>query len=58
MPKKAKSATVAVRLMSMAMTGYYRTLVRPRKHRPLSMLKYDPIVRRQVLFLERRRGKK
>ena len=32
-----------VRLISMAMTGYYRTLMRPRAHRPLSMLKYDPI---------------
>lgn len=27
----------------MAMTGYYRTLIRPRAHRPLSMLKYDPV---------------
>jgi large subunit ribosomal protein L33 len=32
-----------VRLISMAMTGYYRTLQRPRAHQPLSMLKYDPI---------------
>lgn len=32
-----------VRLISMAMTGYYRTLMRPRLHRPLSMMKYDPI---------------
>ena len=32
-----------VRLVSMAMTGYYRTLSRPRAHQPLSMLKYDPI---------------
>lgn len=32
-----------VRLISMAMTGYYRTMQRPRAHRPLSMLKYDPI---------------
>ena len=32
-----------VRLISMAMTGYYRTLQRPRAHRRLSMLKYDPI---------------
>jgi large subunit ribosomal protein L33 len=36
----------------MAMTGYYRTLRRPRASRPLSMLKYDPVVKRQVLFLE------
>lgn len=27
----------------MAMTGYYKTLVRPRQHHPLSMLKYDPV---------------
>lgn len=27
----------------MAMTGYYKTLVRPRVHKPLSMLKYDPV---------------
>ena len=25
------------------MTGYYRTMQRPRAHQPLSMLKYDPI---------------
>lgn len=39
----AKSRTIAVRLISMALTGYYKTLVRPRQHRPLSMLKYDPV---------------
>lgn len=39
----AKSRTIAVRLISMALTGYYRTLRRPRVHRPLSMLKYDPV---------------
>ncbi|KAH0194516.1 hypothetical protein KCV03_g400, partial [Aureobasidium melanogenum] len=43
MAKKAKSRTIAVRLISMALTGYYKTLVRPRQHRPLSMLKYDPV---------------
>lgn len=39
----AKSRTIAVRLISMAMTGYYKTFSRPRQHRPLSMLKYDPV---------------
>lgn len=39
----AKSRTIAVRLISMALTGYYRTMVRPRAHKPLSMLKYDPV---------------
>ncbi|RPB16735.1 hypothetical protein P167DRAFT_531693 [Morchella conica CCBAS932] len=57
MAKKPKSRTVAVRLISMAMTGYYKTFVRPRTHRPLSMIKYDPVVRRNVLFLEAKRGK-
>ncbi|KFZ11889.1 hypothetical protein V501_04519 [Pseudogymnoascus sp. VKM F-4519 (FW-2642)] len=57
MAKKAKSRTIAVRLISMAMTGYYKTLIRPRVHRPLSMLKYDPVVRKQVLFLEQKRKK-
>ncbi|KAF6227556.1 hypothetical protein HO173_012195 [Letharia columbiana] len=58
MAKKAKSRTIAVRLISMALTGYYRTLRRPRVHRPLSMLKYDPVVKKQVLFLEQKRGGK
>ncbi|KAK2761646.1 hypothetical protein FQN54_001474 [Arachnomyces sp. PD_36] len=58
MAKKVKSRTIAVRLVSMAMTGYYKTFVRPRAHRPLSMLKYDPVVKKQVLFLEAKRGGK
>ncbi|KAN0079029.1 hypothetical protein V8E54_005542 [Elaphomyces granulatus] len=58
MAKKGKSRTIAVRLISMAMTGYYRTMVRPRAHRPLSMLKYDPVVRKKVLFLEATKGGK
>jgi hypothetical protein len=39
----AKSRVIAVRLLSMAMTGFYRTMRRPRTSRPLSMLKYDPV---------------
>jgi len=54
----AKSRTIAVRLISMAMTGFFRTMVRPRAHRPLSMLKYDPVVKKKVLFLEQKRGGK
>ncbi|KAK2783040.1 hypothetical protein FQN52_000485 [Onygenales sp. PD_12] len=57
MAKKAKSRIIAVRLVSMALTGYYKTFVRPRASRPLSMLKYDPVVRKKVLFLEAKRGK-
>ncbi|KAI5296256.1 hypothetical protein KEM52_004882 [Ascosphaera acerosa] len=54
---KKKSRTIAVRLISMAMTGYYKTFTRPRTARPLSFLKYDPVVRKKVLFLEAKRGK-
>ncbi|KAJ5417882.1 uncharacterized protein N7487_001432 [Penicillium crustosum] len=57
-PDTAKSRTIAVRLISMAMTGYYRTMIRPRAHRPLSMMKYDPVVKKQVLFLEATKGGK
>lgn len=42
-PSIAKSRTIAVRLLSMAATGFYMTFRRPRTHRPLSMLKYDPV---------------
>ena len=38
-----ESRTIAVRVVSMAMTGYYKTFRRPRIARPLSFLKYDPI---------------
>lgn len=32
-----------MRIISMALTGYYKTLRRPRLHKPLSMMKYDPV---------------
>ncbi|RPB00554.1 hypothetical protein L873DRAFT_1804979 [Choiromyces venosus 120613-1] len=25
------------------MTGYFKSLIRPRTHKPLSMIKYDPV---------------
>ncbi|KAG9528505.1 hypothetical protein KCU93_g4327, partial [Aureobasidium melanogenum] len=55
MAKKAKSRTIAVRLISMALTGYYKTLVRPRQHRPLSMLKYDPVEEDQTNEKEKKK---
>ncbi|KAK1771806.1 hypothetical protein QBC33DRAFT_524887 [Phialemonium atrogriseum] len=55
MAKKAKSRIISVRLISMAMTGYFYQFSRPRTSLPMSMLKYDPIVRRKVLFLEQKR---
>ncbi|CRK38352.1 hypothetical protein BN1708_007741 [Verticillium longisporum] len=39
----------------MAMTGFFYTFNRARTASPMSMLKYDPIIRRKVLFLEQKR---
>ncbi|KAK4105213.1 hypothetical protein N658DRAFT_491662 [Parathielavia hyrcaniae] len=55
MAKKGKSRIINVRLLSMAMTGYFYTFTRPRTSLPMSMIKYDPIIRRRVLFLEQKR---
>ncbi|KKA26385.1 hypothetical protein TD95_001396 [Thielaviopsis punctulata] len=64
MAKKTKARIIPVRLISMAMTGFFYTFRRPRQARPMSMMKYDPIetfdinnpssstVRKHVLFLE------
>jgi len=58
MAKKVKSRTIVVRVISLAMTGYFKTFRRARTARPLSFLKYDPVVCRKVLFLEQKRGGK
>ncbi|PKS11413.1 hypothetical protein jhhlp_003176 [Lomentospora prolificans] len=55
MAKKTKSRVVIVRLLSMAATGFFYTFRRKRTARPMSLLKYDPIVRKHVLFLEQKR---
>ncbi|ROW03526.1 hypothetical protein VSDG_01440 [Cytospora chrysosperma] len=43
MAKKTKSRVVSVRLLSMALTGFFYQFTRPRTSPPMSMLKYDPI---------------
>ncbi|KAI1118426.1 hypothetical protein F5Y14DRAFT_447300 [Nemania sp. NC0429] len=43
MAKKVKSRMISVRLISMAMTGFFYQYARPRDARPMSMLKYDPV---------------
>ncbi|KAH7319768.1 hypothetical protein B0I35DRAFT_478088 [Stachybotrys elegans] len=52
MAKKAKSRLINIRLVSMAMTGFFYAYKRPRTAPLMSLLKYDPIVRKKVLFLE------
>ncbi|KAH7367515.1 hypothetical protein B0T11DRAFT_275433 [Plectosphaerella cucumerina] len=54
--KNAKSRIVTVRILSMAMTGFFYTFNRVRASAPLSMLKYDPIIRKKVLFLETKKS--
>ncbi|TQS32787.1 hypothetical protein Golomagni_06889 [Golovinomyces magnicellulatus] len=39
----AKTRLINVRLISMAMTGFFYTFKRPRTSLPMGMLKYDPI---------------
>ncbi|KAI1166225.1 hypothetical protein F5B18DRAFT_649001 [Nemania serpens] len=43
MAKKPKSRMISVRLISMAMTGFFYQYARPRDARLMSMLKYDPV---------------
>ncbi|UKZ86851.1 mitochondrial 54S ribosomal protein bL33m [Trichoderma asperellum] len=58
MAKKAKARLINVRLISMAMTGFFYTFKRPRTAPMMGMLKYDPIVRKKVLFLETKKRSK
>ncbi|KAK2561833.1 39S ribosomal protein L33 [Acropora cervicornis] len=52
---KGKTKRLIVRLVSMAGTGYYYMMTRSRlKTRPLEFMKYDPIVRKHVLFVEQK----
>ena len=52
----AKSATVLIKLESSADTGYfYVSKKNPRKTtKKLEFRKYDPVVRKHVLFLEKK----
>lgn len=54
MAKKAKARTTIVKLVSAAGTGYFYTRTRPRQLPKLSFIKYDPIIRRHVLFTEQK----
>ncbi|EXV05872.1 ribosomal protein L33 [Metarhizium robertsii] len=58
MAKKAKARLINVRLLSMAMTGFFYTFKRPRTAPLMGMMKYDPIVRKKVLFLETKKRSK
>ncbi|KAE9402279.1 hypothetical protein BT96DRAFT_855774, partial [Gymnopus androsaceus JB14] len=50
--------TIIIRLISTAQTGFFYTTQRVRQGLTLSAVKYDPIVKRRVLFVESKKLKK
>jgi len=53
---KGKQASVLIRLVSMANTGYFYVTKKNQKKIPqkLQLMKYDPRVRKHVLFTEQK----
>ncbi|PFH46765.1 hypothetical protein AMATHDRAFT_7433 [Amanita thiersii Skay4041] len=58
MAVKAKARTIIIRLISTAQTGFFYTTQRLRQGPKLSAVKYDPMVKRRVLFVESKKTKK
>ncbi|XP_021491060.1 large ribosomal subunit protein bL33m [Meriones unguiculatus] len=52
---KSKSKTILVRLVSQAGTGFGFNHKRSRQREKLTLLHYDPIVNKKVLFVEQRK---
>ncbi|OCF30758.1 ribosomal protein L33 [Kwoniella heveanensis CBS 569] len=52
MAPKAKQRRILVKLVSTALTGFFYTTSRIRVSDKLAKIKYDPIVKRHVLFTE------
>ncbi|KAL7419363.1 hypothetical protein Q5752_006201 [Cryptotrichosporon argae] len=52
MAPKAKQRRILIRLVSTALTGFFYTTTRPRVAEKLAMMKYDPVVKKHVLFTE------
>lgn len=50
----AKSASDKIKLVSSANTGYYYTTTKNKRNLPdkMEMKKYDPVVRKHVMFKE------
>jgi large subunit ribosomal protein L33 len=51
---KGRARVIVARLMSAAGTGYYYTIKKPRLKPKMSLVKYDPVVRQHVLFVEQK----
>ncbi|XP_037384203.1 39S ribosomal protein L33, mitochondrial [Talpa occidentalis] len=52
---KSKSKVILVKMMSEAGTGYTFNTKRSRLREKLTLLHYDPIVRKRVLFVEQKK---
>ncbi|KIY53501.1 hypothetical protein FISHEDRAFT_33237 [Fistulina hepatica ATCC 64428] len=55
---KCSCRTIIVRLISTAQTGFFYTTKRPRIGSSLSAVKYDPVVKRRVIFVESKKTRK
>jgi large subunit ribosomal protein L33 len=53
--KRAKARTIVIKLISTAATGFFYITQRRRTLPKLSLMKFDPVVNKHVLFTE---GKK
>ncbi|RSH78252.1 39S ribosomal protein L33, mitochondrial [Apiotrichum porosum] len=54
MAPKAKQKRILVRLVSSALTGFFYTTSRARLGDKISFMKYDPVVKKHVLFVEQK----
>ncbi|XP_037668566.1 39S ribosomal protein L33, mitochondrial [Choloepus didactylus] len=52
---KSKSKTILVKMLSQAGTGYCFNAKRSRLREKLTLLHYDPIVNKKVLFVEEKK---
>ncbi|XP_004582752.1 large ribosomal subunit protein bL33m [Ochotona princeps] len=52
---KSKSKTILVRMVSQAGTGFSFNTKRSRLREKLTLLHYDPIVNKKVLFMEQKK---
>ncbi|XP_077008598.1 large ribosomal subunit protein bL33m [Tamandua tetradactyla] len=52
---KSKSKTILVQMVSQAGTGYCFNTKRSRLREKLTLLRYDPLVNKKVLFVEQKK---
>uniref|UniRef100_A0A3Q2H5S7 Large ribosomal subunit protein bL33m n=1 Tax=Equus caballus TaxID=9796 RepID=A0A3Q2H5S7_HORSE len=52
---KSKSKTILVKMVSQAGTGFSFNTKRSRLREKLTLLHYDPVVRKKVLFVEQKK---